>query len=800
MFVAEINMISKKLTLLLGTLPVFVPGHDPAKDKAVTKPWAAQIVLDRHNPISNVNYAKGNRPVTAAQAYYKHFTDTYNPRFGVYEEKNPVVLVIEGDNNEDHKAEVIKIIQSMYGTENPPRIVYVDCNLLNEDAAFSIGELLKKKNISLSSVRAINFSMASWFDSTSPTSALAIRNNILKFRDSIFVHGSGNKAGGQPIYGLTTQSDHAIVVGATEHAYHEKPPERIQLTDFTASTQIPTSAVDLVMKGRNVPMDGVSGAWSKDGKDDNNPREDSGTSFSAPQVTAIAAKISARYRNLFINGLPGRRYQEELTKESLEAKDQRKQSLVDSVTSSLLLSAVAIGADDQSAIIQTPYKHSFDTKGSGFGMPHPGIAERILFDQMVASQLEGRAVQIEDYQAYSPESRQVYPRAAFKNANEEHDAAGAGLLRHGVSIHVPVPLKTYILTKEENTLAIDIPPFDTNMSAHMLRGSLLFKVEPIAKLGEQKEAVRYELFIESPDRAARIPLGTFGAEKKMLWHTDKPHPIDDFAFVNFRTRAHLLGDTVSKDVEHGWRFVVETTNKDPKDVEVSASGDKMLPLLEITGVKKEQEIFKHHPHEASRLGFLSQRMIVETYADDFARLEDKLDDNKKAQAIVEDFIEGRRVQSPELLAVLPDFFAAAKQDPSLQQVVGLIAHHVYVERIARGSAERLLHLAKYYEDTKDAGLDGVTQAYSSLYKSVLAYEKALVLGDFKVLEQQLENMKQMLKENAPHLKQYASIASNMYTSDDLIRQERQDIQGLYHTITNENLDLPADIKKSVNSR
>ncbi len=793
-------MASKKLALLLGTLPVLVPGHDPLREEPAPQRWVAQALPNRRNPALDDDHPNKRKQLTEAQSYYSQLTESFNPRFGIYEEKNPVILVIEKDKD-DHKAEVIKIIESTYGAANPPEIVYINSNLLNEDAAFSIGELLNKKGISLSNVRAINFSMGSWFDSTSPTSALAMRSNILKFKDSIFVHGAGNMSGGQPVFGLTTQLDHAIVVGATEHARHERLIDTIRPTDFTASTETPTSAVDLVMKGRDVPMDGISGQWSKDGKDDKNPRKDSGTSFSAPQVTALAAKISARYRDFFVSGLPGQRYKEELTPESIAAKYQRRESFVDSVTSSLLLSAAMVGPLDKDAVIGAPGKRPFDTKGSGYGMPHPGIAERIMFDQMLAAQLEGRAVSIEDYQAYAPQNDKVYPRTPFKSAKEEQDAFGGDFLRHSVSVRVPVPLKTQVLADEKNTLAIDIPAFDKNMSAHLLRGSLLFKVEPEAKPGEKKKAARYELFIESPDRGTRIPLGMFGAEKKTLWHTDRPHPIDDFAFVNFRTRAHLLGETAPKDAKHGWRFIVKTTNKDPKDVEVFASGDRSLPVLEITGVEHEQEIFSHHPAGASKLGFLTQKTIVESYKEDMERLEDKLDDNKKAQRVIEDFINGNRIASAELLEVLPDLFKAAKDDASLLQAVGLIAHNAYVEPIVRSTAERLLHLAKADEDKKNPELEAVTKAYSALYKSVLAYEKSIVLGDYKELEQQLKHMSQGLKDNAPHLERYAKTLSTIYSDDDLIQRERQDVKALYLAITGENLILqPPANRKSIIER
>ena len=794
MCVVTYAMASKKIgVFLLGTLPFIAPEHTTSQHKRDRLPGHEIRKIDA--PVRKIDL-----PLSEAQTYYKNFTDSFNPRFYQYEEKNPVILVIEADKG-DHKAEVIKVIESTYGSDNPPKVIYVDSNLLNEDAAFSLGELLHKQGVSLSSVRAINFSMGSWFDSTSPTSALAMRSNIVKFKDSIFVHGAGNMSGGQAIYGLTTQSDHAIVVGATNHAGHEKPIRNITETDFTASIETPSSSVDLVMKGADVPIDGVVGRWSKDGKDDPMPRKLTGTSFSAPQVTAGSAKIGARFRDMFVNGLPGRRYKDELTIESMEAKDQRRESFFDSVTLSLLASATMIDPGDRSSVITTPGKRPFDSKGSGFGMPHFGLAERIMFDQMLAAQLDGRPIQSEDYQSYAPENNQVYPRTVFKKAQEEHKAVGGNLLRHNVSVRVPLPLKTHILTEEKNTLSIDIPAFDNNLSTHMLRGSLLFAVEPSPKSGEKKENATYELFIESPDRKTRIALCSFGCEKKELWHTDRPHPIDDFNMVNFRTRAHMLGETAPKGLQTGWRFIVKTTNKDPKDVKVYASGDKMLPVLEITGVPQEQEMFNHHPADASRLGFLSQKTIVENNQAAFDRLEDKLDTKKNAQAVVEDFISGKHVSGNRIIESLPDLFMAAKDDSSLQQVVGLMAHNCFVEPIARNVAERLMHLAKHYESRKDQKLQPIVEAYSNMYKLVLTYEKTLVKGDGKELEDQLKNMAGAIKTQAPNLAQYARTVNSIYAGNDgLIKQEQRDMKAIYLDITGDNLILPPIADKSTITR
>ncbi|MBY0406283.1 MAG: S8/S53 family peptidase, partial [Rickettsiales bacterium] len=579
-------MASKKLAWLLGAMPVLVPGHEPPANLRVPQPWVAQVTPNRGNLPPDKE-----PPPTKAQSFFKHHTDAFNPRFAQYEEKSPVIAVVEADTG-DHKAEVARVIESAYGTDNKPRIVYIDSNLLSEGGAFTLGALLKREGVSLSSVRAMNFSMSAWSDSTSPSAMLAMRSNIMNFNNTIFVHGAGNLAGVQPVFGLTTQSDHAIVVGSAEHGANEAPLHKIKQSDFSAGTEFPCSSVDLVMKGRNVPIDGISGRLSKDKKDNLAPREISGTSFSTPQVTALAAKLSARYRDMFINGLPGRRYKDELTQESLVAKDRRREAVADTVTVSILQSAGSIDPGDRGAVLATPGKRSFDTKGSGFGMPHFGLAERILFDQLMAAQLEGRVIPVEDYQAFAPESTRVFPRTPFKTAQEEHAAAAGDLMRHNLAVRVPVPLQTKLVPGEKNTLSIDIPPFGNNFSARMLRGSLLFATEEKGAPGAPTP--HYELFIESPDRKTRIPLGGFTCEQKQLWHTDRAHPIDDYRLVNFRTRACAEGHTAPTGEKTGWRFIIKTTHKDPKDVKVFASGEKALPVLELTGVPEDREIFKHH--------------------------------------------------------------------------------------------------------------------------------------------------------------------------------------------------------------
>ncbi|NBO18757.1 MAG: hypothetical protein EBV03_05930, partial [Proteobacteria bacterium] len=723
-------------------------------------------------------------PPTEAQRYFKHLTDAFNPRFTHYEEKNPLILVIERDKG-DHKAEVIKTIESTYGPENPPIIKYIDSNLLDEDAAFSLGALLQKQGISLSSARAINFSMGSWFDSTAPSSALAMRSNIAKFNNTIFVHGAGNMAGGQPIYGLTTQADHVLVVGATEKARHEAPVKTIRETDFTASTETPTSAVDLVMKGRDVPIDGISGQWSKDGKPDTAPRKISGTSFAAPQVTAQAAKLAARYRGLFIQGLPGRRYPDELSRESLEAKEERQQSLVDSVTLSLLASAAMIDPGDAQSVIATPGKMPFDTKGSGYGMPHAGLAERILFDQMLAAQLSGKVIPAEDYQAYAPESDRVFPRTVFKGAQEEHKAVGEDFLRHNVPMRVPVPLKTQPVPGEENTLSVEVPAFGENFSAHMLRGSLLFGVDSKPAPGQKEPS--YELFIEAPDRKTRIPLGAFGCQKKELWHTDRPHPGDDFRMVNFRTRACMFGETAPQNAKNGWRFIIKTKHKPAADVKVFASGDKTLPVLEITGVPHGREMFIQHPAGASRLAFLTPNDIVAAHEKAFDALEDKLDSDKKAQRVVEAFIGGEKPEARRVLQALPQLLHAAKDDPALMQAVGLMAHNTVVEPVARQCAERLLHLATYAQERKQGNLQEVTKAYSGLYTAVLAYEKALASGRYQELPQHLRAMDAQLQAQAPHIAEYARRINDIYPNPAVASQEQQDIKALYLAATGQAL-------------
>jgi hypothetical protein len=779
--------MNTKKTMLVGALTLMIPGHTPpTPPEAAERPLVA--IRNRERPLADGRKPDNTKAPTDAEKFYRSLTESMNPRFSLYEEKNPVILVVERDSG-DHKAEVIRVIQSTYGSDNPPRIVYLNSNLLDNDAGFAFQERLAKEGISLSSVRAANFSMGAWFDSSTPTSALPMRRNIALFNDTIFVHGAGNMEGGQPIYGLTTQSDHCLVVGATKHARHEKPNGGINKTDFTASSVVPTSAVDLVMKGEDVPIDGVSGRWSKSGKDEPDARKITGTSFAAPQVTAAAAKVAARTRDLYVGGLPGRRFKDELTIESIRAKDERRRSFVDAVNMSLLASASPADASDKAASITPASSKLFDTKGAGFGMPDVGVAERIMFDQMLAAQLSGRVIPEETYQAYAPESTQVYPRTKFADAREENTAMARDPFRYIASVRVPVQLKTQVLEGEENALYVDIPPFDKNLSTHLIRGSLLFEVEP--KSDKKKPEALYELFMEAPDGKTRMPLGSFSPRAiEELWHEDKPHPIDQFRLVNFRTRAHMMGESSPAGAERGFRLIVKTTNKSPADVKVFASGNPVLPVLEVVGVEHERDMFTHHPAAASHLGFLSRHSITESYKDALERLEDKLDNKKPAQAIIEDFIEGKSISPSSLMKALPDLAEACKGDDKLQQAFGLIIHNGFVEPVARNCAERLMHLAHHYEKTKSDKLAAITSAYSDLYLSVLNYEKALVSGDYQKLAAITENMDKQVNAAMPHMADYGRNIPQIFGRQPLAMQEQKSTQAVYRSVTGESLVLP----------
>lgn len=753
-------MNHRKLALV-GALSFILPGHDAPPQKQEPTPTA----LRRRDDAPPQKLPPKNTAPDEAASYFSALSGAMNPRFSLYEEKNPVIVVAEADKG-DHKAEVIKVIESAYGKENPPRIVYLDTNLLDEEAAFTFDDLLRRQGVSPSSVRAVNYSMASWFDSSTPSSAMAMRRNIGNFRDTIFVHGAGNSEGAQPVYGLTTQSDHALVVGATLHAAHEKPHKDIRETHFTASSTSRSSAVDLVMRGQDVPIGGVSGRWSKDGKSDESLRHITGTSFAAPQVTALSAKISARLRSLYLKGLPGRRFSDELSYENIRAKDQRQQSFADMVTASIMASADPIHPGDASAVVATAHKRPFDTMGSGFGMPDFALAERTAFDQMMAAQLSGRIIPTTQYQSYAPENTQVFPRARFENAAAERAASGRNPLRHTASVYVPLPLKSRPVEGEKDTVAIDIPPFETNMTAQLVRGSLLCKVA-----GKGKKIPSCELFLETP-KGLRLPLGSFSPEpKEILFGDEKPHPIDDYRFVNFRTRALMMDETVPKDAKSGMRLIVKARGADPAALEFFASGDTHLPLLEITGAPRDKDMFTHHPAAASKLGFIPQSAMVESYRVAFESLEDALDNNKPAQLILEDFIEGNRVTAQRVLAELPKLTIAAGNDEEKQKALALLLHATVVEPVGRAAAERLMHLAHHYEAGKSDKLATTTAAYTGLYSDVLAYERSLVGGSYKELPQLASSIAAQVKEQAPALAAYGSLAPVLFAASPLPRRK-----------------------------
>jgi hypothetical protein len=764
----------KNKAILAGALSLAAPGFDN-----IAQPEPPRTRLLARNR---------EHEVTEAERYYQHQIDQFNPRFSQYEEKNPVILVIERKTG-NHNAEVIRVIESAYGSENPPRIVYINSNLLDEDASFTLAQKLKEKGVSMGSVRAINYSMGAWSDSSRPSSSLSMRNNIHNFENALFVHAAGNMGGGYATFGLTTQSDHCVVVGATEQARHERPLHDIKETDFSGGTQTATSSVDMVMKGRAVPIDGISGKYSEDGKDHHDERKLDGTSFATPQVTAGGAKVNARLRNMYLNGLPGHAYPDEHTLESMHARDERANSFMDSATLALVASGQAINPGDEKALMLADGR-PFDSKGSGYGMPHFGLAERILFDQMLDTQLNNRAIASENYQAVAPESDRVFPRPAYDNAKQEHAAMHHDLYRHLVPVRVPLPLKTMPIKGEPDSVAVELPAFDHNITTHLGRGTVFFERKQPAKDEEAKE-VRYDLFIESPDGKMRVPVSRFSPSgKEFLWHTDRPHGMDDYCMVNFRTRAFMGLDSLPEKGK-GWRLIIKAEGQKAEDIKPFASGSRLLPVLELTGVEKGKGIFSHHPAAASRLGFLSRQAVLDTHMASLEKLEDTLDSQKFAQRLVERFIEKERIAPAEIVKAAPALFAAAKGDKALEELAGLMVHQLYVEPIARGTAERLMHLAHHYETSKHDDLPKATQAYSELYKQILAYDKALATGQTAGLDKMTQDLASTVKAQAGLLAEYGRMSSRIYKQPELCETERRTVMDMYAEITGERLVLPA---------
>jgi hypothetical protein len=225
-----------------------------------------------------------------------------------------------------------------------------------------------------------------------------------------------------------------------------------------------------------------------------------------------------------------------------------------------------------------------------------------------------------------------------------------------------------------------------------------------------------------------------------------------------------------------------------------------MPAIEITGVPKGQDIFEHQPVAASKLGFISQQMIVGSYKGALERLEEKLDTKKAAQEILEDFIEGIHVSGSRIMKSLPELSQAAKGDEALQQALGLMVHHTLVEPVARGAAERLMHLAHQYEGSKNKKLGDVTQAYSTLYQSVLAYEKELVSGHYEQLDKLAADMDKQVKAHAPLLADYGRNIIPMYSNPYLAQREQEVTKNLYQDITGETLTLPPAVRASAARR
>ncbi|MBY0406534.1 MAG: hypothetical protein K2Q01_02490, partial [Rickettsiales bacterium] len=196
-----------------------------------------------------------------------------------------------------------------------------------------------------------------------------------------------------------------------------------------------------------------------------------------------------------------------------------------------------------------------------------------------------------------------------------------------------------------------------------------------------------------------------------------------------------------------------------------------------------------HPASASRLGFLTRGDIVSNYQASFTALQERLPASGKARTLLADFLLAKGITTTRLHEALPECFAAAKDDAAMRQAVGLMAHTLFIEPVARASAERLLHLAKHYEQEKNPNLEAVTKAYSGLYASVLSSEKALVNEDYQTLEQQLHSMDMQLRSSAPHLLDYVKKATVIYQGP-LATREQQEAKALYHLAMGESPVAP----------
>jgi hypothetical protein len=336
-------------------------------------------------------------------------------------------------------------------------------------------------------------------------------------------------------------------------------------------------------------------------------------------------------------------------------------------------------------------------------------------------------------------------KAAFRNAGP---------------VQVPIALQAIPVAGELGTLAIDIPPFANNFSAQLVRGSLLCKV-----LGEGVATPKCTLFIESADGSNRFPLGSFNPEaKEITFGEEKHHPIDEYRLINFRTRGLMLSQTASTDNERGLRLIIQTENEaDVARLQFFASGSALLPVLEISGVPYEQDLFIHHPAQASRIGLMTQAVIVNGNCSAFEALENALDGEKTAQAVIEDFIEGRMPEANRVLEVIPKLKAAAGAQEDLLRALGLLLHKAVIEPVGRAAAERLMHLAYHYERSGDARLAATTSAYTDLYLEVLEYERAFVGGRYVELPARSERVAQRVRSQHEALAEYSRVSSNLFS-------------------------------------
>jgi hypothetical protein len=193
------------------------------------------------------------------------------------------------------------------------------------------------------------------------------------------------------------------------------------------------------------------------------------------------------------------------------------------------------------------------------------------------------------------------------------------------------------------------------------------------------------------------------------------------------------------------RLIIKSEDEADADrLKFFASGSALLPVLEISGVPYEHDPFIHHPPAASRIGLMTQTAMVERYLSDFEALKDALDGERGAQSLLEEFIEGKPVESGRVLEVLLHLNAAgntlASGQAALQRASGLLLHKTVVEPVGRAAADQLMQLAYHYEQSGDDRLAETTSAYRALYSEVLEYERALVDGRYAELPKRAERI------------------------------------------------------------